>query len=335
MNSDMWTAESDVSSLKIGQRYLPNDPNKCVSFLTTYAKMHIAVYRYFPSASPIHIDANKCDKRDGPMAHIIVVGNEKGGAGKSTVSMHVATALSRMGHKVGCIDLDLRQKTMGSYIANRRKFMAEKGLSLPTPSYHDLPEIDHDTLGPDENVHDHRLSLAVAELEPKSDFILIDCPGSHTRLSQLAHSLADTLITPLNDSFVDFDLLAHVDTDGEAIIGPSVYSEMVWNARQLRAHAGLSPIDWIIVRNRVGAQAMVNKEKMERVISKLAKRIGFRIAPGFNERVIFRELFPRGLTLLDLRDLGIKGLNISNVAARQELRELIRALNLPNVTPDF
>ena len=269
------------------------------------------------------------------MAHIIVVGNEKGGAGKSTVSMHVATALSRMGHKVGCLDLDLRQKTMGSYIANRRKFMAEKGLSLPTPSYHDLPEIDQDTLGPDENVHDHRLSLAVAELEPKSDFILIDCPGSHTRLSQLAHSLADTLITPLNDSFVDFDLLAHVDTDGEAIISPSVYSEMVWNARQLRAHAGLSPIDWIIVRNRVGAQAMVNKEKMERVISKLAKRIGFRIAPGFNERVIFRELFPRGLTLLDLRDLGIKGLNISNVAARQELRELIRALNLPNVTPDF
>ena len=89
------------------------------------------------------------------------------------------------------------------------------------------------------------------------------------------------------------------------------------------------------MRNRVGAQAMVNKEKMERVISKLAKRIGFRIAPGFNERVIFRELFPRGLTLLDLRDLGIKGLNISNVAARQELRELIRALNLPNVTPDF
>jgi chromosome partitioning protein len=269
------------------------------------------------------------------MAHIIVVGNEKGGAGKSTVSMHVATALSRMGHKVGCLDLDLRQKTMGRYITNRQKYMAENGLDLPTPSYHDLPEVDRATLGPDENVYDHRLSMAVAGLEPESDFILIDCPGSHTRLSQVAHSLADTLITPLNDSFVDFDLLAHVDTDGEDITGPSVYSEMVWNARQLRAQAGLSPIDWIVVRNRMGAQAMVNKEKMERVINKLAKRIGFRTAPGFNERVIFRELFPRGLTLLDLRDLGVKGLNISNVAARQELRELIRALNLPNVTPNF
>jgi chromosome partitioning protein len=110
---------------------------------------------------------------------------------------------------------------------------------------------------------------------------------------------------------------------------------MVWNARQLRAQAGLTPIDWVVVRNRVGAQQMVNKDKMERVIDKLAKRIGFRNAPGFNERVIFRELFPRGLTLLDLRDVGVKNLNISNIAARQELRDLIKALNLPGVTADF
>ncbi len=132
------------------------------------------------------------------MAHIIVVGNEKGGAGKSTVSMHVATALARMGHK------------------------------------------EASSLQPGENIYDHRLSAAVAELEPTSDFILIDCPGSHTRLSQVAHSLADTLITPLNDSFIDFDLLARTDAMGDKITGPSVYSEMVWNARQLRAQAGLA-----------------------------------------------------------------------------------------------
>ena len=175
----------------------------------------------------------------------------------------------------------------------------------------------------------------MAELEPDSDFIIIDCPGSHTRLSQVAHSLADTLVTPLNDSFVDFDLLAHVDVDGRKIMGPSVYSEMVWNARQLRAQAGLKPIDWIVVRNRLGAQQMVNKQKMGEALDNLAKRIGFRTAPGFNERVIFRELFPRGLTLLDLKDIGVKGLNISNVAARQELRDLIKALNLPGVEANF
>ena len=142
----------------------------------------------------------------------------------------------------------------------------------------------------------------------------------------MAHSLADTLITPLNDSFIDFDLLAHVDADGTQIQGPSVYSEMVWSARQLRAQAGLKPIDWIVLRNRLGAQNMVNKKKMEKALERLAKRIGFRIAPGFSERVVFRELFPRGLTLLDLKDVGVKQLNISNVAARQELRDLVKAL---------
>lgn len=269
------------------------------------------------------------------MAHIIVVGNEKGGAGKSTVSMHVATALARMGHKIGTLDLDLRQKSLGRYIANRKAYLAKEGLDLPSPVYSDLPDVDQSSLKPGENAYDHRLSVAVSQLEPENDFILIDCPGSHTRLSQVAHSLADTLITPLNDSFIDFDLLAHVDSEGENITGPSIYSEMVWNARQLRAQAGLSPIDWIVVRNRLGAQNMVNKQKMEKALDRLARRIGFRTAPGFNERVIFRELFPRGLTLLDLRDIGVKNLNISNVAARQELRELIKSLNLPDVTPDF
>jgi chromosome partitioning protein len=269
------------------------------------------------------------------VAHIIVVGNEKGGAGKSTVSMHVATALARMGHKVGVLDLDLRQRTLGRYLGNRTAFLAKSGLDLPTPAYHELPEIEQGSLKPGENAFDHRLSMAVARLEQDCDFILIDCPGSHTRLSQVAHSLADTLVTPLNDSFVDFDLLAHVDSEGEEITSPSIYSEMVWNARQLRAQAGLKPIDWVVVRNRMGAQAMVNKEKMQRVIDKLARRIGFRTAPGFNERVIFRELFPRGLTLLDLRDLGVKSMNISNVAARQELRDLVKALDLPGVKADF
>ena len=269
------------------------------------------------------------------MAHIIVVGNEKGGAGKSTVSMHVATALARLGHEVSALDLDLRQKSFGRYVENRARFVKDNALSLASPVLHPLPEINASSLRPGENVYDHRLSAAVAELEPSSEFIVIDCPGSHTRLSQVAHSLADTLLTPMNDSFVDFDLLAHVNSSGEDIEGPSVYAEMVWNARQLRAQAGLSPIDWVVLRNRLGAQRMVNKEKMERALKMLASRIGFRIAPGFSERVIFRELFPRGLTLLDLKDIGVRQLNISNIAARQELRDLIKALKLPNVNPDF
>ncbi|MCL4188901.1 MAG: ParA family protein [Rhodobacteraceae bacterium] len=269
------------------------------------------------------------------MAHIVVVGNEKGGSGKSTTCMHIATALARLGHRVGALDLDLRQRSFARYVENRRAYLTRSGLQLPTPALAELPEVDKSQLGPEENLFDHRLSAAMAVLEPSSDFIVIDCPGSHTRLSQLAHSLADTLVTPLNDSFVDFDLLARVDPETGKVLGPSIYAEMVWQARQLRAQAGLKPIDWIVLRNRLGAQQMHNKRKVGKALEDLSRRIGFRVAPGFSERVIFRELFPRGLTLLDLRDVGVEQLNISNLAARQELRDLVKALRLPGVAPDF
>lgn len=268
-------------------------------------------------------------------AHIIVFGNEKGGSGKSTNCMHVTTALVRMGHSVGVLDLDLRQKSLSRYCENRANYAAKHGLNLALPEVVDLPVIEQSALNPGENMYDRRLSEAVAGMEGRFEFIVIDCPGSHTRLSQVAHSLADTLVTPLNDSFIDFDLLARIEPESQDILGPSVYSEMVWSARQLRAQAGLDPIDWIVVRNRVGTQRMHNKKKITDAVDALAKRIGFRVAPGFSERVIFRELFPRGLTLLDLGDIGVKNLNISNVAARQELRELMKALRLPNVQIAF
>jgi len=268
-------------------------------------------------------------------AHIIVFGNEKGGSGKSTNCMHVTTALVRAGFTVGALDLDLRQRSFSRYCENRVLYAKKNGLDLPSPEIVELPEIDPSTLGAGENIYDRRLTEAVAGMEGRFDFIVIDCPGSHTRLSQVAHSLADTLVTPLNDSFIDFDLLARIEPETQKIVGPSVYAEMVWQARQLRAQAGLSPIDWIVVRNRVGTQRMHNKKKITDAVEALAKRIGFRVAPGFSERVIFRELFPRGLTLLDLGDIGVKNLNISNIAARQEVRELMKALRLPGVEVTF
>ncbi|MDB6182783.1 division plane positioning ATPase MipZ [Paracoccus fistulariae] len=256
------------------------------------------------------------------MAHIIVVGNEKGGSGKSTTSMHVATALARMGHRVGGLDLDVRQRSFGRYLENRAAFMQRAGLSLPTPVIGQLGE-GGDPLTP-----------ALTALESECDFILLDCPGSHTRLSQMAHTLADTLITPMNDSFIDFDLLARMSPEGK-VLGPSIYAEMVWSARQMRGQAGAGPIDWLVLRNRLGTQAMHNKRKVGSALDSLSKRIGFRVAPGFSERVIFRELFPRGLTLLDLKDVGTEQLSMSNIAARQELRDLIAELNLPGVSAKF
>jgi len=270
------------------------------------------------------------------LTHIIVVGNEKGGAGKSTISMHVATALARMGKRVGAIDLDLRQRSFGRYLENRLAFCVAEGIDLATPEYRDLPEIAKGERDVTDDVQDQRLTDTVTDLASRCEIILIDCPGAHTRLSQLAHSMADTLITPMNDSYIDFDLLGRVDPKTNKVLSPSVYSEMVWSARQLRARTGLAPLDWVVLRNRLGAQEMHNKKKIGEAMEELSKRIGFRVSPGFTERVVFRELFPRGLTLLDLKDVGVKSaLNISNVAARQELRDLLLALKIPDLEVDF
>ncbi len=269
------------------------------------------------------------------MARFIVVGNEKGGAGKSTVAMHLAIALARTGHRVGVIDLDIRQRTLTRYLENRQTYITNNGIDLPTPRFRDLPQLNEHDLEADENPDDLRLAMAVECIEEESDFVLIDCPGSHTRLSYGAHALADTLITPMNDSFVDFDVLARTEGESNRILGPSVYAEMVWDARKLRAKAGHRPADWIVVRNRLGVQQMINRRKVNEALAELSKRIGFRLAPGFSERVTFRELFPRGLTLLDLHDVGNERFSISMVAARQELRDLISSLGLPGVKASF
>ena len=163
-----------------------------------------------------------------------------------------------------------------------------------------------------------------------ADYVVVDTPGSDTRLSRLAHARADTLVTPINDSFVDFDLLARVDPATRRIVGPSVYSELVWERRKERAMAGGKPIDWIVMRNRLGHAEARNKREMGQSLAELAKRIGFRVAPGFGERVIFRELFLSGLTLFDLgAAAGGPALAMSHVAARQEARALIDAILSP------
>lgn len=264
------------------------------------------------------------------MTRIIVFGNEKGGTGKSTTAMHVATALARQGERVGAIDLDLRQRSLGRYIENRVRTSETLGRPLPSPRCFPLPKVRPEELAEGETPHEAAFTRALERLAGESDTIVIDCPGAHTPLSRLAHAAADILVTPLNDSFVDFDLLARIDPEDGRILGPSIYSEMVWQARQSRGAAGAAPFDWVVLRNRVGSQNMHNKRKVGAALEELSKRIGFRVAPGFSERVIFRELFPQGLTLLDLKEAGIRsGFSLSHIAARQELRELMIALGLP------
>lgn len=269
------------------------------------------------------------------MSHIIVLGNEKGGSGKSTTALHISSALMRSGYTVGALDLDLRQKSLFRFLDNRQSFIDRKGVNLPMPKRVDLAPSRVDSQAQAKADEEERFAQALATLESECSFVIIDCPGAHTRFAQMAHSAADTLITPLNDSLVDFDLLAVLDPADGKVLGPSVYSEMVWKARQLRAGAGLSPIDWIVLRNRLSSLDAKNKRRVGAALSDLSNRIGFRIAPGFTERVIFRELFLSGLTLLDLKDSDTHKLTMSVLAARQEVRDLIKSLRLKDVEITF
>ena len=264
-------------------------------------------------------------------ATVIVFGNEKGGSGKSTTAMHVIVGLLRLGLKVGSLDLDSRQWTLTRYLSNRAQTIKREGLALPMPQHVFLSRSERPNRDEAEAEDKARLEAVLAKLRTQVDYIVVDCPGTDTFLGRLVTSYADKLVTPVNDSFIDLDLLANVDGRSVSVQRPSVYAEMVWEQRKVRAKRDGGNIDWVVVRNRLSSINARNKIDMGRVLEELSKRVGFRIAPGFAERVIFRELFLRGLTMLDTFEIGKSGKpRLSHIAARQEVRGLINALQLPS-----
>ena len=261
---------------------------------------------------------------------VIVVGNEKGGAGKSTLAIHIACGLLHAGRRVAIIDLDLRQRSMSKFFANRAGWMAGNNQTLPMPFEPDLG--DGKALAKaDEQEQLARFTSAMAQARADADVILIDTPGGDTLLSRTAHGLADQIVTPMNDSFVDFDLLGQIDPVTLDLLKPSIYSESVWEARKHRAitEGRQASIDWIVVVNRMAVAAARNRQRLEDRMEKLSRRVGFRIGPGLRDRVIYRELFPFGLTVADLsNEVRPVAVSLAHVAARQEMRSLMLALGL-------
>ncbi|HCP00189.1 MAG TPA: ATPase [Rhodospirillaceae bacterium] len=263
---------------------------------------------------------------------VIVVGNEKGGTGKSTTAMHIIVGLLREGYAVGAVDLDARQGTLARYFDNRRVYAQKMGVELPHPSYRAVGLSDlRDSYDARKN-ESLRLADSLAELSDASDVIVMDTPGNDNALSRNAHSYADILITPMNDSFVDLDLLGRVDHETNEVLSLSHYAEMVWEQKKVRAQRDGESIDWIVMRNRLATLDTRNKRNMDSALNGLSRRLGFRLAHGFSERVIFRELFLKGLTLLDIREEGTDVmLTMSHIAALQEVRNLLLAVGVPEV----
>ncbi len=249
-------------------------------------------------------------------AHCIVFANEKGGTGKSTTCVHTAVALAAQDLTVGVIDLDSRQRTVTRYLDNRTETMRRRGIALPIPAYEVF-----------EGTEIAQLDAVIDRMRESCQVIVIDTPGRDDPLARHAATLSNTLVTPINDSFVDFDLIGQVDPENFKVKRLSFYAELMWETRKTRAKTDGVSIDWVVLRNRLHHMEARNQKRVGEALAELSKRVGFRVIPGLSERVIFRELFPSGLTLLDKGHLG--DLGISHVAARQELREMVGGLALP------
>lgn len=266
-----------------------------------------------------------------PVSHgapVIVVGNEKGGCGKSTTAMHLIVGLLDRGHRVASIDLDVRQSSLTRYIANRQVYADAIGRHIAMPSHYSGNEVtgEDDPHGEGGRAAE-RLQLLIDGARVNHDVLIIDTPGSHSPLSQIAHGAADLLVTPVNDSFVDLDVLGHIDAIKKQVLGPSHYSEMVFEKRTIRAGQGSAPLDWFVVRNRIGTLDSHNTRDVDWALKELADHMKFHVLPGFSERVIFRELFLVGLTILDLKEAASgKPLSQSHKAAREEVQGLVSAI---------
>lgn len=261
--------------------------------------------------------------RGGGYPHVILLGNEKGGTGKSTTALHLIVALLKRGYTVGSIDLDGRQGTLSRYLDRRRSGAERTGRPLLLPRHHRIEPSKAPFQAAAESENQTRFGQAMAALSD-AQLVVIDTPGSDSFLSRLGHARADTLITPLNDSFLDLEVLADLDVPRRVVLAPSIYSKMVWEQNNKRAAMGRAPLDWIVLRNRLLHVTNRNKSQIAGLLEQLATRIGFRLSPGFGERVVFRELFHKGLTVLDLADADRgQPLTGSQTAACREIHGLL------------
>ncbi len=278
--------------------------------------------------------------------HVVVIGNQKGGTGKSTFAMHIIVALLKIGKSVASFDLDLNQLTLTRYLLNRREWDRKHEQKLELPDHYPFREQVHggplsrfisrlekigrahrdNLIGSSSLNHSADLKQFISQLKKigrahKHDFIVIDTPGGVQHLSLIVHGMADTLITPINDSLVDLDVLVAIEqTDLEP--QPSAYARMVWRVLEARRKVNGRTTDWIVVRNRLESIESSNRHQITQVLNVIQRTVGFRVARGLLERPVYREFFAAGLKVLD----PIEGFESAALPARLEVQSLMREI---------
>lgn len=257
-------------------------------------------------------------------AHTIVVSNEKGGTGKSTLSMHLAINLLKEGFSVATIDLDGRQGTLSKYIENRKDFCESKNINLPIPVHYRFQLEPNHYLVP---MAREKIAFQIYELASQYDAIIIDTPGTKNYLFEEAHKYADTVITPISDSLIDLDVIANIDYKKQKIGQPGPYANFIWDTKKYLAAQGRPYLNWIVVSNKVSSLNSRNKCIVFDYLDKLSKLYGFRFVNGMKDRVIYKELFLEGLTVLDMNDESLKmKMTISHIAAKREVRAIAESI---------
>ncbi|MDR1694029.1 MAG: division plane positioning ATPase MipZ [Lactobacillaceae bacterium] len=255
-------------------------------------------------------------------AHIIVVSNEKGGTGKSTISMHLATLLLYEGYNVATIDMDGRQGTFTKYIENRKKYNQKSYINLPI-SYHLSFSIDDEDGSNPELIGRH-----IKDLAKKYDAIIIDTPGTKNYLFDEAHKYADTLITPISDSLLDLNVMADIDFNTKKIGKPGHYANHIWDVKKYLAARNKPYLNWVVAGNRISSFNSKNKTKVMEYLERLSKLYGFKLFFGIKDRAIYKELFLDGLTILDMNNDRLKmKMSISHIAAKREIRKLAELIS--------
>ncbi|WP_236699398.1 division plane positioning ATPase MipZ [Pelagerythrobacter marensis] len=225
-----------------------------------------------------------------PAGKVITFANEKGGVGKSTLALHCAVSLAHSGFRVVAIDLDARQATLDQSLCFREGTARVLGVDLPMPRHAIL----------------HRPAAAqlqqeINRLDATPDFVVLDAPGADSPIFRRAVAAAETLVTPINASFADLQVLGRTDPVSGRPGAAACFGRTVAALRNARRDLGLAPIDWLVAKNRVRMSERRQIDRVDAALSGLAKQQNFRIGHGLSERVAFRELFQFGLTHLDLR----------------------------------
>ena len=249
-------------------------------------------------------------------AHIVVIGNEKGGTGKSTLAMHLAVKLLMENFKVAVIDLDGRQGSLSKYVTNRRNFCAQHKIHLPVPAHYVFEPV----------VKEHNkteIEDLIKDLAIHFDAIIIDTPGTRNYLFELAHKFPHTLVTPISDSLVDLSAIADINPATGEILTSGHYAEFVWETKKKLAAQDLPYLNWVVCGNKISPIRSKNKDIVFAKLENLSKLYGFRFSSGLKDRVIYKELFLDGLTVLDLSNPELhRRMTISHLAAKMELNNL-------------